>query len=47
MRSVADRLALAEHIQAQWYPQRTGAWLKAVPVAALQQFVGGLERRKP
>ena len=40
MRSVADRLALAEHIQAQWYPQRTGAWLKAVPVAALLRREG-------
>ncbi len=35
MRPLADRLALVEHIQTRWYPQRTGAWLKAVPVAGL------------
>ncbi len=35
MRSLADRLALARGIQALWYPQRTGAWLKAVPVTGL------------
>lgn len=35
MRSVAGRLALAEHIQRLWYPLHTGAWLKAVPVAPL------------
>jgi hypothetical protein len=40
MPSVAERLALAEQVQSQWYPQRTGAWLKAVSVAALLRREG-------
>ncbi len=35
MRSVPERLALAEHIQRLWYPQWASAWLKAVPAAPL------------
>lgn len=35
MASVAERLELAGHIQGLWYPCRGGAWLKAVPVAAM------------
>lgn len=35
MRSVVERLALVGQIQRLWYPQRAGAWLKAVPVAPL------------
>jgi hypothetical protein len=32
---LARRLALAEHIQRQWYPTWTSAWLKAVPASAV------------
>lgn len=35
MASVAERLALAGHIQGLWYPTWDSAWLKAVPVAAM------------
>lgn len=35
MRSTAERLALAGHIQTLWYPCRGSAWLKAVPVAPM------------
>lgn len=40
MRSVASRLELVEHIQRQWYPLWTGAWLKAVPVAPMLRRTG-------
>jgi hypothetical protein len=33
--SVAERLALAEHIQGLWYPKWSSAWLKAVPAAPM------------
>lgn len=32
---LARRLELAEHIQRQWYPTWTSAWLKAVPASAV------------
>lgn len=40
MRSIAERLALVEQIQRQIYPQRDGAWLKAVAVAPLLRREG-------
>lgn len=35
MRSVTERLALAEFIQRLWYPNWASAWLKVVPTAPM------------
>ncbi|MFZ6185835.1 hypothetical protein [Nannocystis pusilla] len=36
---LARRLELAEHIQRQWYPSWTSAWLKAVPASAVLESI--------